>query len=348
MDTISFVASKEHLETPSGGRNDILSDIHILEQCGFNVDLFSIDKNGSIYSIQRNQIEDYRSFSNNYLYFSGFQSAENLYKKYGLNKFKQIKVINIKDVHFYRELRMEMLLSYKTNHQEIMNRELKVYKTCNLILSYSKDEIKLLKNLDPLLNIQQHFYYSPTFKAKNYYSNMKRLVFSGNFKHRPNADGINHLISKYGNVIENSGYVYEIYGAYSYEYVKNPHSLKSIKLMGFVKDSLDIYKAGGVFLSPLRFGAGIKIKLIEAALCNLPIIATKESIEGLPLEKDISTLIYTDLRSLESCLKSDDEILFKIAQNARRNVEKMSNPDMIVQNLRNRFKKLRKNIEKIA
>lgn len=51
---------------------------------------------------------------------------------------------------------------------------------------------------------------------------------------------------------------------------------------GFVKDLEPEYCRARVFVCPLRFGSGIKVKVINALSRGLPVAATAIGAEGLP------------------------------------------------------------------
>ena len=58
----------------------------------------------------------------------------------------------------------------------------------------------------------------------------------------------------------------------------------SIEVTGRVPDVRPYYEFSIVFVSPLRFGAGIKNKVLEAMAMETPIIATPLSCDGIPVE----------------------------------------------------------------
>lgn len=63
----------------------------------------------------------------------------------------------------------------------------------------------------------------------------------------------------------------------------------SIHVTGHVPDVVPYYAQATVFICPLRFGAGIKNKLLEAMAMKLPIVATSLSMEGIAATDGIIT-----------------------------------------------------------
>jgi glycosyltransferase involved in cell wall biosynthesis len=54
-----------------------------------------------------------------------------------------------------------------------------------------------------------------------------------------------------------------------------------LHVTGYVLDLQPYYARAALFLSPLRFGAGIKNKVLEAMAMGLPVIATPLSADGI-------------------------------------------------------------------
>ncbi|HTP24002.1 MAG TPA: glycosyltransferase [Solirubrobacteraceae bacterium] len=57
-----------------------------------------------------------------------------------------------------------------------------------------------------------------------------------------------------------------------------------VTVHGFVEDLLDLYTKARVFAAPLVLGAGVKVKVLEAAAVGLPIVSTSIGAEGYPDE----------------------------------------------------------------
>lgn len=59
----------------------------------------------------------------------------------------------------------------------------------------------------------------------------------------------------------------------------------SVRLVGYVDDLAGAYADARVAIGPIRFGAGVKIKTIEAIQHGLPVVATETGAEGIALEE---------------------------------------------------------------
>lgn len=67
-----------------------------------------------------------------------------------------------------------------------------------------------------------------------------------------------------------------------------PESLKQmgrrngVQMAGFVRDLEPEYQKAALFVVPLQFGSGIKIKILDAMARGLPVVATPVAMEGVP------------------------------------------------------------------
>lgn len=56
-----------------------------------------------------------------------------------------------------------------------------------------------------------------------------------------------------------------------------------VHVTGTVPDMREWVRSASVYVSPLRFGAGVKNKILEAMALGTPIVATPTSLTGTPL-----------------------------------------------------------------
>ena len=61
--------------------------------------------------------------------------------------------------------------------------------------------------------------------------------------------------------------------------LQGPH----VEVVGFVPDPAERLSAARVHVHPLRYGAGIKLKLIDTMAAGLPFVTTPIGAEGLGL-----------------------------------------------------------------
>ena len=327
-----FFVNEEYWGSRSGGGNDVTSDIHALKRIFTEITIVKLVKDKKFNS----NLIDLSKPEKTLFIFSGFLTYERLFASIREDSVEGIyKIINIKDLHFLRELRHEMLLKDKRNHGNVMQREISVYKKCNLVLTYSDDEMKLLNRMDPTIKAYKHYYYNPNFKPKfTGFRYNNKLIFVGNFEHPPNVDAVKYLQKISKDISKDIEIL--IYGAKSKQVLNILNLSNSFQVMGEIENIADAYAQGGIFISPLRFGGGVKIKIIEAALCGLPILATQESVEGLPLVEGKSYVKFkttNDFLNAVENFKNQDAIYKHLSLDAFNRITKISNENSVREKL---------------
>jgi len=127
------------------------------------------------------------------------------------------------------------------------------------------------------------------------YTNRKNFMMIGNFRHPPNADSvewacrelwprIRDRLSTEFSIHKNDMPWLHVYGSYGNKErliskIGNPEKL-GVKLCGFAP-TLDIMLDYRVLLAPLRFGAGLKGKIVDAWYHGLPVVTTIIGSEGM-------------------------------------------------------------------
>ena len=193
----------------------------------------------------------------------------------------------------FEEINLELIKEKKEEEKKIID-------LVDFILFFTNDDLEISKkelNLsESKLKLIPAYFYD---QIKNDYSNniqQKNILFVGNFLHQPNIDGILWFINtSWPKIKLTNPYakLYVIGRNPSYELLM--HSGRDIKIMGFVKDISSYYKKAALTVAPLRYGSGIKGKIIESVFNNVPIVSTSIGLEG------------TNLIHQENCLKADTE-----------------------------------------
>ncbi len=111
-----------------------------------------------------------------------------------------------------------------------------------------------------------------------------------------------------------------------------PASLKAINKYDSIvfdenapADTAEIFKRADVLLAPIRVGGGTSYKILEAMASGVPVITTALGLEGIHAKDGESIIVADDVRSIveKTALLFRDEALFtKIANNARKVIEK--------------------------
>lgn len=127
----------------------------------------------------------------------------------------------------------------------------------------------------------------PSISAEEF-AQRSGLVFVGGFRHRPNLDGIMWFLESVLPLIK-SGITIHIVGSSIPEKLRNTQNPRAI-IHGFLSagELEKLYGSCRMAVIPLRYGAGVKGKFIEAMFHGLPVISTSIGAEGI---ENIETVI---------------------------------------------------------
>jgi polysaccharide biosynthesis protein PslH len=109
------------------------------------------------------------------------------------------------------------------------------------------------------------------------------LVFVGSLGYPPNADGMLWFIDEIWPAIRaaNPGARLRIAGSGAPRALRALGHRRGIELLGFVDDLDALYAGATLAVAPLLAGGGTRIKLLEAAAHQVPIVATPLAAQGL-------------------------------------------------------------------
>ena len=207
-----------------------------------------------------------------------------------------IRVLNTEDLHFLREARHKALKRGKPmrEHQDLENlrsdlqlRELAAIYRSDISLMVSDFEVKLLNEAYqiPLEKVVHLPIYATDSKDDlPAFEDRENFVFIGNFWHEPNWDAVRYLKSTIWPLILKKvpKAKLTIYGAYCSEKVYQlANERERFLVKGRADDALDVVSQSRVSLAPIRFGAGIKGKLLESMVCGTPSVTTMIGAEGM-------------------------------------------------------------------
>jgi len=111
-----------------------------------------------------------------------------------------------------------------------------------------------------------------------------RLLFVGGFRHQPNVDGILWFCDKVAPLLREAEipFVLKVVGSNPNETVM-ALAEPDIDIVGFVSDeTLDaLYRESDIVVAPLRYGAGVKGKVVEAMARGAPVVTTEVGAQGI-------------------------------------------------------------------
>ena len=215
-----------------------------------------------------------------------------------------LRILDTEDLHCLRHARHEQL-KQATKEQgdaaplplsvdnrflfsELAVREIAAILRCDLSLMISTAEMDILQQRFQVPATQ--LLYLPFMEdlpaqaVGPDFSQRRHFVAIGNFRHEPNWDAVRYLKQQLWPRIRQQLPQAElhIYGAYTPPKATQLHNPREGFLVkGWAAAALPVIQQARVMLAPLRFGAGLKGKLIDAARTGTPAVTTGIGAEGM-------------------------------------------------------------------
>lgn len=209
---------------------------------------------------------------------------------------RAVRILDTEDLHCLRKERGEALRKgppfkfVKLLSSDIAKREVAAIFRCDLSLVISEVEMELLQQFFKINSALLH--YVPFMLDSIEESLSERLAFNqrqdfvtiGNFRHPPNRDAVQYLRHELWPLIHKKlpETKLRVYGSYSTPQIEQLHKPENgFYIKGRAENAKTVVEKARVCLAPLRFGAGLKGKLVEAMQCGTPSVTTDIGAEGL-------------------------------------------------------------------
>jgi glycosyltransferase involved in cell wall biosynthesis len=270
-----------------------------------------------------------------------------------------IKILDTEDLHCLRKARQETIkknTSFETLdfNSDMAKREIAAIFRCDLSLMVSDYEINLLQTVFQVP--KSILFYLPIWienftPEKPDFQTKKDFVFIGNFYHEPNWDSVlvlkNEIWPKLKELLPNAKL--NIYGAYPTQKVLQLHNPKEGFLIhGRAESAEEVIRSARVLLAPIRFGAGIKGKLLECMEYGTPSVTTSIGAEAmcdnLPWNGFVENE-YSDFISKAVLLYSNKEVWEQVVENGYKIIEQKFLFSIYKSKFLNTLNKLQSNLE---
>jgi len=165
--------------------------------------------------------------------------------------------------------------------------EKKVCSKLDLVLSVSPEDKLTLesdfgsRNVQLLENgVDVGFFHPDMFPGKQ---NKLKMVFVGAMDWLPNSDGVINFVTDTLPLIRkhNSAIQLDIVGKDPPESVISLGTIEGVRVTGTVDDVRPYIADSRVYVVPLRFGGGTRLKILEAFASGKPVVSTSLGCEGI-------------------------------------------------------------------
>lgn len=228
--------------------------------------------------------------------FDRFMTEEQFGWRVVENCPQAMRIVDTEDLHCLRAARQQAFKENRVfNNKDLLvdiaKREIASILRSDLSLIISEFEMDLLQSffkVDKSLLYHIPFLLNPIqvsdVKKWPVYNERKHFISIGNFWHEPNWNSVLFLKQEIWPLIrkELKDAELHIYGAYPSQKVWDLHNEKEgFIVKGRADNALSVMQQYKVCLAPLRFGAGLKGKLIDAMLTGTPSVTTVIGAESM-------------------------------------------------------------------
>lgn len=260
-----------------------------------NFDSYTIDK--VTIELNNNSFDEFiKKLQPDTVLFDRFMMEEQFGWRVAENCPDALRLLDTIDLHCLRlarqaAFREKRIFTKEDLHSDVAKREIASIYRCDCTIMISTYEMELL---------QKHFKISPellhytpflleqiteddTQKWPSF-EQRKHFVTIGNFLHEPNWNGVLFLKEEIWPLIRKHLPEAElhVYGAYASAKVNQLHQPKDgFFIKGRAVSAKEVMLNARICLAPLRFGAGLKGKLIDAMECGTPSVTTTIGAEGM-------------------------------------------------------------------
>lgn len=273
-------------------------DIHFATSALHNprsLDLDSINVSLDVIKLNDQSFDDYiLNLDPDVVMFDRFVIEEHYGWRIAEHCPSAIKILDTEDLHFLRKARQAAIksdgdLSQVNLYTDLAKRELASILRCDLSLIISSYEMKLLTTVFGISESQ--LFYIP-FLIENIPSSSDFVPFDkregfmtiGNLFHAPNVDSVLYLKKIIWPKIrvQLPKTTLSVYGSYAPQQINQLHNQsEGFLIRGWAPSISEVMSKAKVCLAPIRFGAGLKGKLLDAMLYGTPAVTTRIGVEGM-------------------------------------------------------------------
>jgi len=198
-------------------------------------------------------------------------------------------------------------------------------RSADMVVTVSENEyVRFIESgfsrIEKLSHVVYPRFNSPPFKMRNGIMGLGPLLTSDS----PNTDAVRwftqQILPKLSPSLINDGIIFA--GAISDE-IRNALSHPLISLLGHITNPFELYDQSRIFIAPFRFGAGIPLKVIEAAAAGIPTVISNLAAYQLGWKNGYECLTANSAQEFADALEalnSDEKLWNDIQQNALKKV----------------------------
>jgi glycosyltransferase involved in cell wall biosynthesis len=187
----------------------------------------------------------------------------------------------------------------------------------NAVVTHSVDEAQWLRQAVPTASVYVAPWSVPILSITTQPDVRRGIAFIGGFQHGPNLDAVWFLVKKIMPLVwqQDPEIVCLLAGSFmpdAFKIFAEPR----IEILGAVDDLAEVFGRVRLTVAPLRYGAGVKGKVLNSLAAGIPCVMTQIGAEGMALTEKLKMLIAgtaEELAALIVKLHNDMDTLTKLS-----------------------------------
>lgn len=235
--------------------------------------------------------------------------------------YYDVDLCHVREMRQYEITRDKSLLESAAKWKEIEFGLIEKADVVHVVGSYEEEYLKELFPYKPIRNIPLYTYPMLKKGTNKNFKLRKNILFVGGFGHPPNEDAVIWFSKEVFPKIRNTfpDIKWYIVGSNPPDTVQQLAD-KNIIVKGFVSDDelKKLYQECKIDVVPLRYGAGVKGKVLEAIYNQIPLVVTSVGAEGLSEDENAFWVVdeADEMANLIIKIYNDNDILEEKADNS--------------------------------
>jgi glycosyltransferase involved in cell wall biosynthesis len=293
------------------------------------IDLASIGISTKNISLNCDSFDSYvKEYNPDIVLFDRFMMEEQFGWRVDKHCPKALKILDTEDLQCLRHARhtahkAQREMTKTDLFSDLAKREIAAILRCDISLIISSYEMELLtKTFKVNPTILHHLPFMVDLekvpKTTKPFTERQHFMTIGNFRHAPNWDVVLHLQEIWTEIRKKLPKAeLHIYGSYPPPKATALHNpKKGFHIKGWANSADEVMEASRICLAPIRFGAGIKGKLLDAMITQTPSVTSLLGAEGMHNQEPWGGMIADNINDfVEAAVKLySDEKAWKKAQ----------------------------------
>ncbi len=243
-----------------------------------------------------------------------------LMRAYAVNSTVVYDTVDLHWVRFERAASMTGNRDFLRQAKDYKKLELFNAACADIVFTVTEDEKRVLLSEIPSARVEVVPNIHEPQGTKNSFGARSGVMFIGGFLHQPNEDAVFFFVREIFPRIKASipDMKFFVVGSDPSPPLRALNSA-DIVVTGYVKDVTSYFANCRVFVSPLRYGAGMKGKIGQSMAYGLPVVTTHIGAEGMELVNGENAIIADDVEAFAAAvvkLYTDEPLWQKISARA--------------------------------